>query len=369
MGHVGNAKKEIYRALAERLNKNPVGAPVNEVLMQILQRLYTETEAMVGSRFSLRPVSLDRISEVTGIKDNQLLKILDEMADKGLVLDFARRGTTYYLLAPMVIGFFEYTFMRARDELTMKELAQLFETYFQQVEVRQELYGGETKMFRALVYERLIPAVLETEVLSYERASEIIRRSGGGAISFCSCRHKARHLGKACDAPLEVCTSLGAIAPWLVRRGLGKPATVDEMLRVLDQTERLGLVHLGDNVLNSPAYICHCCGCCCEVLRPIKETGLLSLHPSNFIPALNQEECIGCGICSERCKTGAFELIADHGGDEMPRLKRELCIGCGACAAACPTRALSMERRSEIYLPPSTKQEQFALIARGKGRV
>ena len=47
-----------------------------------------------------------------------------------------------------------------------------------------------------MVYEKLIPAVVETEVLDYERASEVIRRSGGGAISLCSCRHKAQAPGQ-----------------------------------------------------------------------------------------------------------------------------------------------------------------------------
>ncbi len=41
MGHLIDAKEQVYRALAERLNRNPVGAPGSEVLMEILHHLYT----------------------------------------------------------------------------------------------------------------------------------------------------------------------------------------------------------------------------------------------------------------------------------------------------------------------------------------
>ena len=127
--------------------------------------------------------------------------MLDGMADKGLVLDMPLRDGTYYMLTPMVIGFFEFTFMRVREEINMKGLAELFETYMQSPEAEKEFTSSDTKLLKALVYESLIPAAVETEVLDYERASEIIRQSGGGALSLCACRHAASHLGKACNAP------------------------------------------------------------------------------------------------------------------------------------------------------------------------
>lgn len=172
----------------------------------------------------------------------------------------------------------------------MKELAELFMKYFQNPEVGAEIAGKKTKIYRTLVYESLIPAAVETEVVNYERASQIIRQSGGGALSLCNCRHLAGHLGQPCKmkAPMEVCSSLGELGQWVARRGVGKPAIMDDLLRVLDRTEKLGLVHTCDNVLDQPAYLCHCCGCCCNVLRPIK-FGLSLTHPSNFIPIREKE--------------------------------------------------------------------------------
>lgn len=367
MGHLVNYKEEVYHALAERLNKNPVGAPVNETLMEILHRLYTVSEAEVGSKFPLFPMTLEHVSGAVGVAGGELKKILDGMADKGLVVDIDRRGETYYMLSPMVVGFFEYTFMRvSREDVNLREMAELFRNYFEYPEVREEIFSAPTKMFKSLVYEKIIPAVVETEVLGYERASEIIRQSGGGALTVCTCRHKAGHLGTACDAPLEVCTSLGDAAAWVIKRGFGRAAGVDELLRVLDLTEKHGLVHLGDNVLYKPAYICHCCGCCCGVLQTIRKSGIMSVSPSHFTPELSVDLCEGCEVCAGRCQVRAIRMDHDL---EIPVIDQDLCIGCGVCAANCPAGALGMARKKEIVPPPKNKKEQLLSIAREKGKI
>ncbi|MDD3654452.1 MAG: 4Fe-4S dicluster domain-containing protein [Desulfotomaculaceae bacterium] len=370
MGHTANAKDEVYRALAERLHMNPVGAPINLTLMEILHRIYTESEALVGSKFPLIPMTLDTIAGITGVREEELKKILDSMADKGLVVDLPRRDGTYYTLAPMVIGFFEFTFMRTGDGVNLKELAELFDRYFRTPRVAREFFGSDTKLMRTLVYERLIPAAVETEVLSYEKASEIIRQSGGGALSLCACRHKASHLGKSCamNAPMDVCTSLGETAEWIVRRGLGKPASVDELLQVLEQTEKLGLVHLGDNVLNEPWYICHCCGCCCSALGPTRKYGLSFASPSSFIPVLGPDICTGCGACAGSCQIKAIVMRDAGSGIKAPEIQQK-CIGCGICASACPSGALTMSRRPAVNIPPVDKTDLLTRIAREKDRM
>ncbi|MCO5387213.1 4Fe-4S dicluster domain-containing protein [Desulfosporosinus sp.] len=368
MGHIINAKEEIYFALAERLSKTPEGAPINEHLMEILHRLYTESEALVGSKFSSIPMPLSKISSLSGIEESELKVILDGMSDKGLVLDIPRKDTFYYMLAPMLVGFFEYTFMRTGDDVNLKELAELFETYFHSPGVMKEIAGMDTKVMRTLIYENVIPLAVETEVLDYEKATEIIRQSGGGAISICACRHEASHLGTACDAPTEVCMSLGGAAEWIIRKGLGKPASVDDLLKVLKQTQELGLVHLCDNVLNKPTYICNCCGCCCKVLRGINEQQVFATHPSNFMPLLELDSCIGCGICAEKCQIHAITMSDREGGSEIPVLNNEVCIGCGACSVACPSESLTMSRRSVLSVPPENVREKFKRMALEKGR-
>ncbi len=368
MGHIKSHKEQVYRALAERLNKNPVGAPANETLMEILQKLYSAGEAELGSRFPLMPVTLDQFAEISGKNEDELSEILDNMANKGLVLDIPRRDETYYVLAPMVIGFFEYTFMRM-DKAGLKDLAELFEQYMQDQTVREEMFHGETKMFRALVYEKLIPLAVETEVLDYEKASEIIRQSGGGALTTCACRHKADHLGTACSAPSEnICTSLGNASSWLIKRGFAREATVEQLLNNLERAQEQGLVMLCDNVLGNPTFICFCCGCCCLVLRSINESEIPAVHPGNFLPELDDLKCKGCASCVESCHINAIVMRETY-GQNIPSIKEAFCIGCGVCAAACPAEALVLKQRKTRHVPPRSKKEQLLSIAREKNRM
>jgi len=373
MGHGANAKEAAYVLLAERLSKNPVGAPINEELMEILHHLYTESEAKVGGKFPMAPMKLEEIASSTGIEKDELEKTLQSMIHKGLVLDIPTPDGTIYMLSPMMIGFFEFTFQRVNkpDYVDLTKLAEQFDKYFNNAEVRSELYESDTKQLRTLVYENVLPLAVQTEVMTYEKASEVIRQAGYGAIALCSCRHKASHLGKECqiNAPMDVCTTLGNIARMSVAKGWAREATVDELLEVLDRTHKLGMVHLCDNVLNEPAFICHCCGCCCEVLGTIKEFGISAAHPSNFIPHLDPDKCVKCGICAEKCQIDAITMTDAGDGSDTPEVNEQSCIGCGVCASACPTGALTMKQRTELHVPPDNKMEQLMRIASERGKL
>jgi len=372
MGHGANAKEAVYLLLAERLKANPVGTPINEDLMEILHHLYTEREATVGGKFPMAPMKLEQIANSTGIEQEELEQTLQSMIHKGLVLNIPTPEGTIYMLSPMMIGFFEYTFKRVNkpDYVEMKKLAEQFDKYLNNPEVRTELFGSDTKQFRTLAYENVIPLAVQTEVMTYEKASEIIRQADYGAISHCTCRHKASHLGKACeiDAPMDVCTTLGNIARMSVAKGWAREATVDELLEVLDRTHKLGMVHLCDNVLNEPAFICHCCGCCCEVLGTIKDFGISAAHPSNFVPALDPDSCVKCGICAKKCPIDAIEMTDTGDGSKMPEVNEQICIGCGVCVSNCPKGSLTMTQRAALHVPPENKMEQRKRISGEKGK-
>jgi NAD-dependent dihydropyrimidine dehydrogenase PreA subunit len=54
--------------------------------------------------------------------------------------------------------------------------------------------------------------------------------------------------------------------------------------------------------------------------------------------SLDDEKCVGCGMCEEVCPHGVFSL---HNGkariDEIDN-----CMECGACALNCPSNALEV---------------------------
>ena len=371
MGHGANAKEAVYMLLAERLNQMPVGPVVNKNFMEILYRLYNESEAMVGSKFPGAPVKLDQIAGATGMAEDELQTTLNNMAYKGLVLPLPTPDGLVYMLNPMVVGFFEFTFMRMDkpEFVDLKEMAELFEKYFEDKEVRQGLFGSEPQTHRTLIYEKVIPYAVQTEVMTYEKASEIIREAGYWAIGLCTCRHKASHLGKTCQAkmPLESEIILGDMARLSVQVGWAREATMEEILQILDQAEKLGLVHTVDNVLNKPAYMCNCCSCCCELLNTIKKFGISAAQPSNFIPALDKESCVNCGICADKCPIDAIKMRDIGNGTEVPEINENICLGCGVCANSCGSGALTMSSRPVKYTPPNDAMDLQRRIAMSRG--
>jgi dissimilatory sulfite reductase (desulfoviridin) alpha/beta subunit len=58
-------------------------------------------------------------------------------------------------------------------------------------------------------------------------------------------------------------------------------------------------------------------------------------------PALNLDECIGCGLCIKSCTEGAIE--AGTGG--RPAFIPEKCTFCGDCVKVCPTEAWKTEKK------------------------
>ncbi|UMZ72501.1 4Fe-4S dicluster domain-containing protein [Natranaerofaba carboxydovora] len=373
MGHLGTNKEAVYKALAKKIDSHPPGAPNNETLLHILKCLYTEEEASLGAKFPRFISSFNSLQKKTSLSQSELKKHLNNMINKGLVTDLNAEGKDdqYYMLTPMVVGFFEYTFMRTTSNLPLKDLSELFEEYLTNKEVVQEIFGGETKFFRASTHQKHIPLEIETEVFDYEKAADLIKDAGKGAITTCSCRHKAWHLGKNCDAPMDVCTSLGSAAEWVVEKGFGRPAGTDELLRILDETQEKGLVHLVDNVEKNPFYLCHCCGCCCGVLRAINEHEVHSVIPSNFIPHIDSQNCNGCGNCSKKCHINAVEIIEQSQANKngkTAKIIEDLCIGCGACIDGCNKNAILLVRRDKIYTPPKNKKDQTIKMAKEKGK-
>jgi heterodisulfide reductase subunit A len=60
--------------------------------------------------------------------------------------------------------------------------------------------------------------------------------------------------------------------------------------------------------------------------------------------AIDEELCVGCGLCAELCPYGAPELVQGEKGGMKARITEALCHGCGTCAASCPQKAITAKQ-------------------------
>jgi heterodisulfide reductase subunit A len=58
-----------------------------------------------------------------------------------------------------------------------------------------------------------------------------------------------------------------------------------------------------------------------------------------IISTVDQELCVGCGLCEEACTYGALSL---HPWRGVMSINEVLCKGCGTCSVACPSKAITL---------------------------
>jgi H+/Na+-translocating ferredoxin:NAD+ oxidoreductase subunit B len=351
---------DVWVELRRKLDQYSVGFPATEsgVEMEILKELFSETEAEMFLNMGTRGETSADVAKRLDLDPGRTEELLDRMADKGLLFRLRKGNVALYSAIPYVVGIYEYQ-VRNMD----KKRARLFDKYME--EKLAERIAEYTVPLRPIAVNRSLN--VSRPVSTYEDAREIIKSQDKIAVARCICRLEKGHIGKGCEKPLEVCLSFGPHAKYCVDIGMSRWIGQEEALKIMDKSDEAGLVPMPTNS-QTPVGICNCCGDCCGVLTSIKKRprpveGILS----NFHAVVDEDLCMACEICTERCQMEAIRI----GPGDTAQIDLDRCIGCGLCVTTCPDGAISLESRpeSERSVPPVKYRDAVMEIMRHRGIV
>lgn len=345
----------IYKQLARHLDRLPGGFPSTDsgVELRILKRLFAPEQARLACHLTLIAETVPVVALRSGLPVEKVAVMLAEMAQKGLI--FKSSPPPRYMAAQFVVGIWEYQVGYLDDGLVadMEEyLPYLFDSGAWQA----------SPQMRTIPVGRSIDAGLK--ILPHESAAFLLERKDSFVVTPCICRKEQQMQGKGCDRPLEACISFGAADSYYIETGAGRRASRDEVLDILRQADKNGLVLQASNGKDI-SWICCCCGCCCGVLRNLKRYPRpADLVSAPFTARLDPDQCNGCGVCTSRCQTDAIAII-----DDQARLDAGQCIGCGLCVSTCATGALTLQRKpvpAQPRVPLNTATSMLGLAWKRK---
>jgi len=326
-----------YTILADKL-----GVPDSERFIKILEAMFTPLEADV-CRELITPATCPELAERLDVEESTMSEMLNNLIDRGILT----RGPTQFGFHSSLIAFHHDAVADTAPHegpfAVPQNVKELWSDFFrnewcymfvENQEKTQAAGGRNLPISPSILAIERSPGISFDDLLPEENFKLKIEQAKSRIIAPCGCRV----LWGVCDHPLMTCFACfdrprGEF--YLNQPGrLLKEVTLAESLDIAREAEESGLVHWGD---------CYCCNCCCENLYSLTKVNRFDLMtPNRFAAQVDEEKCIGCQDCVERCPFGAIEMRKPAGSKRYKAyVDLEKCKGCGVCITGCKTNAMT----------------------------
>jgi electron transport complex protein RnfB len=354
-----SGEDKLFRDLQIHLDKQTIGFPATESGsdLRLLKQLFPPNQAKMAMTLTYKYETLEQIYErakKSDISIEELESGLDETAKRGVIGRRKKDGKKQYRNIPYIVGMGE-----AGAHNPTPEFIKAAEDYSNDRLFWGAFLSTKVPQMRTIPIEKSIP--VQHTIGSYDEIRNLIAATDSFVILECVCRKGAERRGEPCKVTSrkETCMGFGEGAQNAIEIGIGRPISRDEALDIIRKNEEDGLVLQPSNA-QGPGFICSCCGCCCGILRLHKAIpNPVNYWATNYYAEVNHDLCTGCGICEERCQTGAMSLD-DEKAISTVDLSR--CLGCGNCVVACPEEAIELRKKDTEKIPPLTVEDMFEVI-------
>lgn len=316
-----------------------IGAGTSPIIPKIFAKLANETEAQLLLAAS-PPATVEELAAKTGLSESEVARRVEELFHRGLIFKSMKDNVMRYYRVKSVPQMHDST---ALIPGLSREVLDLWKEY---MDTEWSDYGHKIMDMLPGSIMRVVPVnegiQSESRVLPYDDVVKIIEGARTLSVTKCSCRVIS---GAPCNKSLEVCMQVNRAAEYNIERGTGRALSIEEAKKILRMCEEEGLVHTVDNRQVVGHVICNCCNDCClnwAVMKGPKKW----VAPSRFTARVDEDTCIGCGTCVDRCFFNAIEL------GETARVDETKCMGCGVCTVTCPTESMRLiEVRPDDFVP------------------
>ncbi len=381
-------RREKLSALARLMNKqNITSIPVTKELLACFDLVITPEENDFLLSMGTDALAYEQISSLSELPEQPFRSFLGTILKKGLVWTRPDgKGEERYILAPILVGWFELYLSDGSDTPEKREFARRVDRLFKSwgkfnVYPLRSVWNYRTKCKSRAHRRVVIPQnpgekakkveiamdqsikTSDMEIHTARSVGEIIEEYGERnkiALVHCFCRQWKKFVNEYCrfDQPYESCIVLGDFTRYVVKYGIARFISKEEAFEVIQEVQDKGAVHQvfheREDIGQPEIAICNCCWDCCGILGSYNR-GLLPLRVKSYYRAqINVDSlCAGCGICEKYCPTRAVSVTS-----KKPHIDAEKCIGCGQCKLQCPEGVISLEyKEREVALPLLKKSE------------